>query len=341
MIHMTSGYSLETYGAQIALEKSKNLMANAIQKLPDEPLQLIDYGMADGGTALDFFRDIMQDIRTKNNHPLCFIGNDLPTNPHNDLALNLNKLQKTIPGLQVFISPTSFYEQVVGNRSVDLAFSATAMHWLSQIPAHLTTHIHANSARDAERYRYRQQALDDFELLMMQRAKELKKGAQMVLVNLAEANDGQSLGKNFQDFSMFDYLQSLFRKTLSEHNISEDLILDTNFQNFYKRKEDFEEVFMRESLASQFRVLEHRIEHTPCPYRAQFDEDQDVERFADGLMKTIRSWSRHTFLRALQMHDQDLAIADAFYDNLRQTFAENPSRYSMDYIHSFIHIEKV
>ncbi len=341
MIHMTTGYSMETYGARIALEKSKPFMAKAIQHLPDAPLQLIDYGIADGGTALIFFKDLLASIRVKNTHSMQFIGNDLPSNPHGDLALQLEQLRTTIPDLRVFISPTSFYEQVVADDSIDLAFTATAMHWLSAVPAELSSHIHANSAEETERSVYRHQALDDFERLMNRRAKELKSGAHMVLVNLAEADDGQSLGKNFQDKPMFDYLQSLFYQTLQDRQVPKGVLTSTNFQNYYKRKEDFEEVLERAGLASEFRILAHTIEHTPCPYRTQFDKDRDVERFADGLMKTIRSWSRHTFLKALATHEQDPAIVDAFYDNLRSAIAKDPSQYSMDYIHSFLHIEKI
>ena len=80
---MTTGYSLETSGAKVALEKSKPMIFKAIAKLPKKSLQIIDYGCADGGTALDFFKDILNNIRTTNQQPITFIANDLPSNPHN------------------------------------------------------------------------------------------------------------------------------------------------------------------------------------------------------------------------------------------------------------------
>jgi len=340
MIHMTTGYSLETYGAKIALEKGRPMMYHAVRQLPKEDLQIIDFGIADGGTALDFFESVLSEIRTTNTHPITFIGNDLPSNPHHDLALNLNKLKNQIADLRIFISPTSFYEQIVADATCDLGFSATAMHWLAKLPAPLKSHIHANSADDQERELFRQQALDDFEALMQQRAKELKPGAHLILVNLAEAGDGQSLGRNHTDLPMFDYMWDVFAETLRANDIPEKVLLDTNVQNFYKRAEDFEEALSRKSLADKFKIVEHRIEHTPCPYRAEFDNNKNTEQFADGLMKTIRSWSRHTFLKALDMHGCDLAIADRFYDRLRTKIADSPEQHSMDYIHSFLHLER-
>jgi len=340
MIHMTTGYSLETYGAKIALEKSMPMMYHAIRQLPDEALQIVDFGIADGGTALDFFESVLSEIRTTNSHPITFIGNDLPSNPHNDLALNLSKLREKVANLRTFIAPVSFYEQVVADATTNLGFSATAMHWLSKLPGQLQSHMHANSANDHEREQFRQQALDDFEALMQQRAKELQPGAHLILVNLAEADEGQSLGRNHSDLAMFDYMQDTFAETLRAHDIPEKVLQDTNVQNFYKRAEDFEEALNRKSLSDEFKIVEHRIEHTPCPYRAEFDNNKKTEQFADGLMKTIRSWSRHTFLKALDMHGYDLAIADRFYDRLRAKIAESPTQYSMDYIHSFLQLEK-
>lgn len=341
MIHMTTGYSLETYGAKVALEKSLPLVQAALQQLPNEPLQLIDYGIADGGTALDFFHQVITSIRDRNQEPLTFIGNDLPSNPHNDLALNLEELRRQHAKLRVFIAPTSFYEQLTSDHSTHFGFSATALHWLSRIPGPLDSHIHANSAEATERDRFREQALDDFEHLMRKRARELKPGGQLVLINLAEADDGQSLGRNHQDQAMFDYLRDVFGETIKELEPSEAILRDTIFQNYYKRKADFEEVLQRSSLRDQFRIKSHHIEHTPCPYRATFDEHQQTDAFAEGLMKTIRSWSRHTFLSALGKYDQDPAIADQFYTNLQERFRQNPAAYSMDYIHSFLHLERI
>lgn len=341
MIHMTSGYSLETYGARIALEKSRPQMQAALEKLPAGPTTFVDFGIADGGTSLSFWCDVFLALRQKNPHTITLYGNDLPTNPHRDLALNLDKLRQMVPDLQVFIAPVSFYQQVVPDEQMDLGFSATALHWLSRVPGPLTTHLHANSAEPAEREVYRTQALIDFEQLMLQRAKELKPGGQLVLVNLAEADDGQSLGKNHRDQPLFDYLQDEFARTLAEHQLPEQIGREVAFQNYYKTKADFEEVLAKPSLKNAFRLVDHRIERTPCPYRARFEEERDAVAFADGLMKTIRSWSRHTFLTALRQKEADLAVADTFYDRLATRISQKPSEYSMDYVHSFLQLEKI
>ena len=151
----------------------------------------------------------------------------------------------------------------------------------------------------------------------------------------------RSLGLNHQDLPMFDYMKEIFKETLDRHHIHSKVLLDTNFENYYKRKEDFEEVLQKEPLSKQFKIVEHRIEHTPCPYRAAYNENGEVEAFAAGLMKTIQSWSKHTFLKALQVNQCDIRIADEFYAQLQSEIARNPNKYSMDYIHSFLHLEKI
>jgi len=341
MIHMTSGYSLETFGARVALEKSMPQMLAALKALPPEPLTFVDFGIADGGTSLQFWQDVFSTLRKNNPHPIHLYGNDLPENPHNDLALHLEQLRQQVPELRAYIAPVSFYQQVVADNTMSVGFSATALHWLSRVPGLLTTHIHANSASEAERETFRKQALIDFEQLMLRRASELNNGGHLILVNLAEADDGQSLGKNHRDHAMFDYLDKLFRETLQEFQLPQQIAIDTAFQNYYKTKADFEEVLERPSLRDTFRILDHRIEHTPCPYRERFEQDRDAAAFGEGLMKTIRSWSRHTFLTALRQHDADLSVADSFYDRLAQRISDKPEDYSMDYIHSFLHLEKI
>lgn len=340
MIHMTSGYSLATYGARVALEKSLPMLEAAVDDLPEAPTQIVDYGIADGGTALSFWQGILRRIRDRHSHPLTFVGNDLPENPHHELALNLNRLQQTTLGLQVFIAPVSFYQAVVSTGSTQLGFSATAMHWLSRVPGPLHSHIHANSADAAERHPFRDQALLDFEQLLLRRAEEMSPGAHLILVNLAEAEDGQSLGKNHRDRSMFDDMRDIFAETLTEHRLPEQILTDTVFQNYYKRRADFEEVLAKPALDQTFRILDHRIVHTPCPYRARYEETEDTVAFGQGLMQTMRSWSRHTFLAALRQHGADPQVADTFYERLQRVFQAAPDRYSMDYVHSFLHLQK-
>ena len=135
-IAMTTGYSAQTEGAQLCIEAASDWALTCVDHLDDQSNHvLIDYGAADGGTAVSLWTRLLDRLHAR--HPkahLTLIGNDLPSNDNAALASNL-ALQ--IPGQAaptVLISARSFYEPTVAPETVSFGFSATAMHWLSQSP---------------------------------------------------------------------------------------------------------------------------------------------------------------------------------------------------------------
>lgn len=54
----------------------------------------------------------------------------------------------TMNNVHAMASGTSFYNQALPNGFVDLAFSATAMHWLSRLPAKIPDALHSACTTD-------------------------------------------------------------------------------------------------------------------------------------------------------------------------------------------------
>ena len=72
---------------------------------------------------------------------------------------------------------TSFYSQCLPPQSINLVFSATAMHWLREKPCDVTGALHHTMItvpEEAERFRI--QAAKDWETLLLARAKEMASG---------------------------------------------------------------------------------------------------------------------------------------------------------------------
>src|SRR6185295_8862460 len=80
-------------------------------------------------------------------------------------------------------SGTSFYQQIFPDASLSLGFSASAMHYLSRLPATLADHVHVVTARGAERDAFAAQAASDWETILLHRARDLVQGGQLVLAN--------------------------------------------------------------------------------------------------------------------------------------------------------------
>ena len=89
---MTKGYSDQTAGAKVCIDLATDWGLEWIESIPlEENAFVMDFGAADGGTAIDFWRKILECIsgRNKNSH-ISLIGNDLYSNDNETLLKNLS-----------------------------------------------------------------------------------------------------------------------------------------------------------------------------------------------------------------------------------------------------------
>ena len=303
---------------------------------------LIDYGAADGGTAVGLWHQVLDRLHA--NQPdahLTLIGNDLPSNDNVALAENLALQIPREPKPTVLVSARSFYEPSVAPNTVSFGFSATAMHWLSESPGPLDTHTHVLASGDAEaQQRFTAQALKDWTYILELRSKELQVGGRLLTVNLSRDGEGRYLGHNGGETrNVHDQLHQIWRGMADEGLISEEQYRKGTVLNFYKSPEEFMAPLKDTASApyrNGLRLLDARTVYVKCPYRRRWNEDGDTASFAAGLMATIRSWSRHSF--ASVAGD---ALADQVYARLEQRIADAPSEWSLDYVEHHQMMEKV
>ena len=90
-IAMTTGYSAQTEGALLCIEAASDWALTCVDQLAAADSHvLIDYGAADGGTAVGLWHQVLDRLHA--NQPqahLTLIGNDLPSNDNVALAENL------------------------------------------------------------------------------------------------------------------------------------------------------------------------------------------------------------------------------------------------------------
>ena len=178
-IAMTTGYSAQTEGALLTIEAASDWALTCVDNMAAQSSRvLIDYGAADGGTAVgELWHQVLDRLHA--NQPdahLTLIGNDLPSNDNVALAENLALQIPRAPKPTVLVSARSFYmsHRWLLARSV-LAFSATAMHWLSASPGPLNTHTHVLASNDAEALeRFTAQAMKDWNHILELRSRELQ-----------------------------------------------------------------------------------------------------------------------------------------------------------------------
>ena len=351
-------YSDNTIGAKAVIDAAGELVADALAamdlKRSDMPFAVADFGAADGGTSLDLVRRIVGIVREATpDRPITITYTDLP---HNDFSVLFRRLHGVLdttdpaplgrePNLYTFGSGTSFHRQIFPDATLSLGFSATAMHWLSAKPSQIADHVQAVGASAAERALFRAQATNDWETILLARARELVPGGKLVLANFCEDEQGRHLGGT-GGVDMFDTFAKHWRGLLQAGTITEPEYQAGTLQQFYKTVEDF--IAPLRDAASPVRraglVLDHvSTRVTACPYAARFRQHGDAAAFAKAYIPTLRSWTESTFFGALDPErplPQRQGIIDRFYGAYEADVAQAPQGHGMDYVHCFMTLSK-
>ena len=351
-------YSANTAGAKSVIDKVGDLVVAALGRMPaldaGVAFTIADFGAADGGTSMDMMRRLAAAIRAS--EPARQIAITYTDLPHNDFSALFRLTQgligpkdesplAEIPELFIYGSGTSFYRQILPDASLSLGFSATAMHWISRRPCMIADHVQAVGAAPAERERFREQSLADWETILLARARELRPGGRLVLANFCVDEQGRYLGHT-TGVDMFDSFARHWRDLLRAGRITETEYVNATFQQFYKSPDEF---------AAPFRDPDSRVSRaglalesvftmvTPCPYAEAFLRHGDAAAFARAYVPTLRSWSESVFAGALDLTRPAAARAaliDDFYAAYEADVAAAPEGHRMDYVHCVVEIAK-
>ena len=153
-------YSLATKGAKDVIDKATPQVLAAIQSLnrnqQSQAFTMADMGCADGGTSLSMVRAALTEVAGLSpDIQSTVIYADQPRNDFNALVQIIHGLTDfdsyldDIPNVFPLCSGTSFYRQAVPAGTLDLGFSATAMHWLQGKPCDISDHVHMVGASGA------------------------------------------------------------------------------------------------------------------------------------------------------------------------------------------------
>lgn len=342
-------YSKATTGARDVIMAAIPLITGAIDRmqLADDgsAFRATDMGCADGGTSVGMWTEVLAHVRRHvPTRPIEIVYTDLPRNDFSqlfrmihgqtDIASYYGKIADVYP----FASGTSFHEHILPKASLDLGFSATASHYISKVPCNITGHVHMVGAKGAERAAYEEVGRVAWGRMLALRARELKKGGRLVLLNFGIDEKGRYLGHTGGP-SMFDLFSDLWHGLAEDGVITPEEALATNFPQVYRTVEQFTAP-LRDPTSEAYDAglrLEHvETRHLVCPYTRAYLEHKDARRFAKEYIPTLRSWSEPTFAAGLSPSrplEQRQQILDEFYGRYERLVADKPDGHGMDYIH--------
>lgn len=352
-------YSERTYGAKQAIDKMLPYVQDALTPQPGatEALRVADYGAADGGTSREMWLTAFKALRSGGDtREIAITYTDLASNDFSTLFRTMQGLQgdpklayqSLIDNVFVYGCGTGFHRQLFPAATLDLGFSATAMHYLSEKPCEISTHVHAVGAEGDEAAAFTEQARLDWERILLARANELKPGGRMICLNFGIDEDGRYLG-NTGGAHMFNLFDRFWGELRDEGKITQAEYERASFVQYYRTLEEFTAPLQDPASPvhkAGLRLVEAFSSYTRCPYETAFAESggqMSHADFAKSLIPTMRSWSETVFLTALDTrpHHEAQALVDNFYQRYEDHVAADPAGHAMDYIHIAVVMEKV
>ncbi len=350
-------YSEHTRGAKDVIDAAIPLALEALAAMDlaasAAPFGIADFGAADGGTSIALHHALIAALQARTGRPITLTYTDLP---HNDFSALFRLLHGLLPGKSelgladvpdffTFASGTSFHRQIFPEGTLSLGFSATAMHWLSRLPATLADHVHAVGAVGAALAAFRAQAAADWDVILSARVRELAPGGRLVFANFCTDENGFYLGWT-GGRNMHATFSRHWAALRDAGAISDDEVRRATFPQYYRTMEEFRAPF--DDPASAVRRAGLRLEQcftriTRCPFAAAFRSGQPAEAFARAYVPTLRSWSESMFFDALdpaRTEDERRRIVDRFYAAYEADVAAAPDGHGMDYVHCFMVIAK-
>ena len=341
-------YSLATVGAKHVIDSAIPLVLEAIGRMPagQGPFAFADMGTADGGTSVDLVAAMVEAVRRGwPGREIAVIHTDQPRNDFNALVANVHG-RPPIEGVFPLLSATSFYRQILPSGSLDLGFSATAMHWLSAKPCDISGHVQAVGAKGEELARFARQGNADWQTILLARARELKVGGRLVLANFCRDDQGRYLGHT-GGVNMFDSFNRIWREFLAAGEIREDEYRAMTLPQYYKSLPEFTRPLTDPDHAvhaAGLRLERAETRVVPCPFAAEFARKGDAVAFAKAYIPTLRSWTESTFAAALDPVRPATArqgIMDRYYAAYEASVRANPIGHGMDYVHAYLTIVRV
>ena len=352
-------YSQSTRGAKDVIDSAAGMLVSAVASLPDpapgQPLRLADYGTADGGTSKQAVRNTIAAARERWPETQVQVTyTDLASNDWSQLFKSMQGLDgsdhtywREFPGVFVQGCGIGFHQQLLPDATLDLGFSATAMHYVSERPCTIAEHVHHVGATGEALGAFDAQAATDWERILLARAAELRPGGRLVILSFGKDEAGRYLGAT-GGVNMFDTFWQHWQAMGVAGAITEAEVDAATFAQVYRTPDQFTAPLQDPSSAvyqAGLRLVSARTQVTPCPYAAAYAENPDMgaRAFAQSYIPTLRSWSETVFANALATSrpqaERD-GIVDRFYQAYEDQVAADPTGHAMDYVHIFLEIEK-
>ena len=200
---------------------------------PDRRVVVADLGCAQGRNSLAPMRAAVTGFRAAGATDIDVIHTDLPNNDWATLFAVIEHDPDTYlidEGIHPFVVGRSFYDRLFTPSTLHLAWTASALHWLSSPPQPLSDHFFAQSSTDAvAREHYRSRSAADWERFLAHRSVELAPSGAVVFVDVCTDDQG-STGSQ----PLFECLQAALRGARDRGDLSDRDYAATVYPSWFR-----------------------------------------------------------------------------------------------------------
>jgi hypothetical protein len=268
-------------GAALALPLLEKAVSKVELDQSDQPVVIADYGSSQGTNSQVPMHLAIGVLRNRlgPERPIFVFHVDQPSNDFNSLFEVLD----TDPDRYVLHEPNvfpaaigrSFYENVLPPGSVHLGWCSYAAVWLSRIPTLIPDHFISLASTEAVRAEFARQGAQDWEAFLSLRARELRRGARLVVVLPALTDDGVS---GFE--SIMNQANAALAEMVADGSITAEERARMALRAYPRRKSSLLAPFARDG---QFQsLIVEDFEMSPLPDNAwlEYEKDRNKEALA-------------------------------------------------------------
>ena len=312
---------------------------------------LIDYGCSLGANSILAMNRLIRFLHeNKSVNTFSAYHNDLPSNDFNALLKNLSSTTHNyqhIPGCRVFtqLVPSSFFQQVVPDRQVDLGFTIAAVHWLTRIPdSDYRNGVYLSDVNQQAQAALLDQAAQDWQSFARARCKEIKPGG--LLFIMALSSDIDSAGRReVAAAGLYVVVKKILEKLVADKHLSQETLDNYVFPVVPRTREEFLTPFESGELSGNWHCLHCSIEKGIASEYIAYQKHRDARLYAEHYTDFFRSFSQATMFDnlfapgATTMTPEDLC--DLFYTQFCKEIETAPEEGVFHHLISNIVLQRI
>ncbi|MBN8248035.1 MAG: SAM-dependent methyltransferase [Verrucomicrobia bacterium] len=275
-------------------------------------------------------------LRARSMVPVSVVHTDLPTNDWATLFRVLDSDPRSYlrhhADVYASVVGRSFYERLFPPDSLSIAWTSSALHWLSRAPGPIPDHFFVHRSADpGVQDAYRRQSVSDWTTFLAHRSQELRPGGALVWVDVLRRED-ETMGAE----ALFDCLETALRAARDAGTITPAEYAAMVYPTWFRSLEEFRAPFAPEVAGPSGGTLhleELEPVELPDPFLESWRTSGDADAYGRAQSAFLQGFLEPSFQAALKTRPPEVArdILSSLFSDIARRIAQDPQAVSPQY----------